>query len=52
MQSFDNAKIGVHLDLLGMEGMDQSTILYSDEDSKADGVVYGRVLVNNHNNQI
>jgi len=52
MQSFDNVRIGVNHELMGIDGIDQSSILLSEEDSKEDGVEFGRVLVNNHNNQI
>ena len=49
MQSFDNVRIGVHHEMLGIDGGEQSSILYSEEESK-DGAEFGRVLVNNHNN--
>jgi hypothetical protein len=51
MQSFDNVRIVVHHDLLGIECGEPSSILYSEEESK-DGAECGQVLVNNHNNQI
>jgi hypothetical protein len=51
MQSFDNVRIGVHLEMMGIDGGEQSSILYSEEESK-EGVEFGQVLVNNHNNQI
>jgi hypothetical protein len=50
MQSFDNVRIGVHHELMGIDGGEQSSIIYSEEDSKEDGAEFGRVLVNNHNN--
>jgi hypothetical protein len=51
MQSFDNVRTGVQLEMMGIEGADQSSSLFSEEESK-DGAEFGRVLVNNHNNQI
>ena len=37
---------------MGIDGFEQSSILYSEEETKDDGAEFGRVLVNNHNNQI
>jgi len=52
MQSFDDARIGVNNQVMGIDCLEESSIIYSEEDSKEDWVEFGRVLVNNHNNQI